>query len=280
MPAIAFADIGKRAKGLLSGDAATGTVSLAPSLTVAGSTSSGVNLTLKAAQKGEKLDGSLKAAYSSGRVAVDATAPTDGKISINASLSGVGPGVKVTASATLPDPASSAKLTAEYSTDTLAAKAIVSLSATPVVELALGTAVSGILLGGEAGYDSATAALTKYTITAGLHAADYQATASVADQGQTLKLSYVHTLSPAATVGAELSRKIAGADTGSTSFALAYGRALVNGATAKVRLDSTGALQALYMTKLAGGEKLTGSLQLQATDLAKGGLKYGFALEL
>ncbi len=45
------------------------------------------------------------------------------------------------------------------------------------------------------------------------------------------------------------------------------------------QLDGSGLLSALYETRLASGEKVTGSLQLQATDLSKP-IKYGFAAEL
>jgi len=44
-------------------------------------------------------------------------------------------------------------------------------------------------------------------------------------------------------------------------------------------VDNSGAVSTLYETKLAGGEKIAGALQLQATDLAKP-VKYGFSLDL
>lgn len=46
-----------------------------------------------------------------------------------------------------------------------------------------------------------------------------------------------------------------------------------------LQLDGSGLLSALYETRLSSGEKVTGSLQLQATDLSKP-IKYGFAAEL
>ncbi|GLC34902.1 Voltage-dependent anion-selective channel protein 2 [Pleodorina starrii] len=278
MPAVAFADIGKRAKGLLGGDAATGTFVLNPKLTIAGTTKSGVALTAIAAQKGDKLDASLKAAYTapSKKYSVDATADPAGKVAVNASVNDVAPGLKMTAAVVLPDPAASAKLTAEYASAAAHVKSTISLSASPVVELAVASAVRGVLVGGETAYDSAKADITKMNFVLGYHAADFQASASLVDQLSTLKLAYAHSLSPAATVGAELTRKVDGAATG---FALAYARSLAGGAVAKVKLESSGTLSALYSTKLVGGEKVTGSLQLQATDLSKGP-KYGFALDL
>ncbi|GFR48045.1 hypothetical protein Agub_g9878 [Astrephomene gubernaculifera] len=280
MPAVSFADIGKRAKGLLGGDAATGTFTLNPKLTIASTTLAGVSLTTTATQKGDKLDATVKAAYTCcKKYSGDVTADPSGKLAVNVSVAEVAPGLKLSAAMVLPDPAASAKLTAEYAHEKVSLKSTVSLSAAPVVDVAAATAVSGLLVGAEAGYDAKKADLTKYNFVLGYHASDFQATATVADQLSTLKLAYVQTLSPAATAGAELSRKLKGSEAGATTFALAYARNLAGGAVAKLKLESSGALSALYQTKLAGGEKVTGSLQLQATDLSKGP-KYGFALDL
>lgn len=46
-----------------------------------------------------------------------------------------------------------------------------------------------------------------------------------------------------------------------------------------LQLDNTGTLSTLYETKLATGEKVAGSLQLQGADLSKP-VKYGFSLDL
>ncbi len=63
-------------------------------------------------------------------------------------------------------------------------------------------------------------------------------------------------VSPSSTVGAELNRKLDAASDAPTTFALAYLRSLANGSTAKFKLESSGTLSALYMTKLASGEKV------------------------
>ncbi|GIL54371.1 hypothetical protein Vafri_9935 [Volvox africanus] len=281
MSAVSYADIGKKVKGLLGGDAATGTFVLNPKLTVSTTTQSGVALTATAVQKGEKLDATLKAAYTSPskKYSVDATADPAGKIVVNASVSDVAPGLKLTAAVVLPDPAASAKLTAEYANASVSVKSTVSLSASPVVDLAVASAVKGVLLGGETAYDSGKADLTKYNFVLGYHATDFQATATLADQLSTLKLAFAQSVSPVTIVGAELTRKVGGADAGTSSFALAYARSLSPAAVAKFKLDSAGTLSALYGRKLSSGEKLTGSLQLQVADLSKGP-KYGFALDL
>ncbi len=77
-------------------------------------------------------------------------------------------------------------------------------------------------------------------------------------------------------VGAEVTRKVASGD---TSVTLGYARALASGALAKVKVDNTGVLTALYETRLTTGEKVGGSFQVQATDLSKP-VKWGFAVDL
>lgn len=103
-----------------------------------------------------------------------------------------------------------------------------------------------------------------------------QVAAFVTDKMSTLKLSYAHNLTPTSTVGAEVTRKLSSSD---TAFALAYAKKLQTGCLTKAKIDNSGLLSLLYETKLNGGEKIAGCLQLSATDFTKPP-KYGFALDL
>ncbi|EFJ42744.1 hypothetical protein VOLCADRAFT_83511 [Volvox carteri f. nagariensis] len=275
MPVVAFADIGKAAKGLLGGDKATGTFQFDPKLSVSSSTSSGVVFTVSAIQKADKVDAAVKAAYSTKKYSIDVASEPSGKVTVSASVNEVAPGVKLSTSAVVPDP-STAKLTIDYSMPYVALKGTFGLNATPVVDLAASTGYRSVVWGAETSYDTAKSTLTKYNVALGYHAPDFQVAALLADQAKTLKLSFAHNLTATSTVGAEISRKLASND---TSFAVAYARKLSNGALTKVKLDGSGLLSALYETKLASGEKVAGSLQLQATDLSKP-IKYGFAVDL
>jgi voltage-dependent anion channel protein 2 len=103
-----------------------------------------------------------------------------------------------------------------------------------------------------------------------------QVAAFLTDKLSTLKLSYAHNLTSASTVGAEVARKLSSTD---TTFALAYAKKLTSGCLTKAKIDNSGLLSLLYETKLAGGEKVAGSFQLQTTDFTKP-VKYGFSLDL
>lgn len=113
-----------------------------------------------------QLDTTLKAAYNKGKYSLDVTADAASRLTVNGSLAEVAQGLKVGGSAVLPDP-SSARIWAEYVQGSLAAKTTVGLTASPAVELAVATAVKGILVGGEVGYDTGKSAITKYNIALG-----------------------------------------------------------------------------------------------------------------
>lgn len=276
MPLPAYADIGKATKDLLAGGPATGSWQLDPKLSVKTTTTSGIAFTATLTQKSaDKLDSTLKAAYATKKYSIDAAIDPANKVTVSASLSEVAPGVKLSSSVVLPDPAS-AKLALEYAMPYLSLKSTVGLNATPVLDVAASTGYQNVVLGAEASYDTSKSLLTKYNAALGYHAPDFQVAALLTDKLNTLKVSYSHTIAPGTTVGAEVARKLATSD---TTFALAYGKKLSNGAITKVKVDGSGLLSALYETKLSSGEKFGGSVQLQATDLSKP-LKYGFALDL
>lgn len=275
MPCPSFADIGKAPKDLLAGGKATGSFQFDPKLTISSTTTSGVAFTATLVQKADKLDSSLKAAYSTKKYSVDVALDPANKVTVSASLSEVAPGVKLSSSVVLPDPAS-AKLGLEYAMPYLSLKSTVGLTATPVLDVAASTGYQNIVLGGEASYDTAKGLLSKYNFALGYHAPDFQVAALLSDKLGTAKVSYSHNLNTTSSVGAEVTRKLATSD---TTFALAYARKLTNGALTKVKVDGSGLLSALYETKLPSGEKVSSSVQLKATDLSKP-LKYGFSLDL
>lgn len=275
MPVVVFSDIGKAAKGLLGGDKATGTFAFDPKVSVTSTTASGLQLTATGTQKADKIDATLKAVYSTKKYSVEGALDAANKVTLTTTLNDVAPGLKLTSSVVVPDTAT-AKLGLEYTMPYLALKTTLGLTPNPLVDVAASTGYQNVLLGGTLVYDTKSSALTKYEVALGYHAPDFQVSALLADRLQTLKVNYAHNLTPSTSVGAEVSRKLASAD---TNFALAYAKKLPSGALTKVKLDGNGLLSALYETRLSGGEKVTGSVALQATDLSKP-VKYGFAVDL
>lgn len=272
LTAVAFSEIGKSTKALFDSKSFPSDYKVSYS----GATSSGVSLTASAVQRGSKVDPLIKAAYVAPKWTLDATYESADKITLTGNLKELAPNMKVGGSVVLPAYQDSAKATLEYAFPHLHLKSTVALTSAPIVDIAIATGYSNLVLGAEAGYDTAKSTVSKYSFAAGYHAYDHQIAATVADKGQTLRLSYAHNISLTQTVGAEIVRKLAGGD---TTFALGYHKKLDTGASTKFRLDNSGALSIGYETKLSGGEKVVAAVQLNTTDLGKPP-KYGFGLDL
>lgn len=276
MPIPAYGDVGKAVKDLLQGSPKSGAFQLDHKATYSGTTSSGVAFTLTAVKKGDKIDPTLKAAYSKKGYSADATYDGSSKITVNTTVSDLLiPNLKASGSVVLPDP-NTAKLGLEYTFPYLTTKATVALTSKPAVDVVASTGVKDFVVGVECGYDTAKNGFTKYNCAVGYHAPDHQIAVSVLDKLQTVKVGYAHNVNKTTKVGAEVVRKLASGD---TTINLGYQRSLASGALAKFKIDNTGLLSALYETKLNSGEKVAGAIQLQATDLSKPP-KYGFAIDL
>jgi voltage-dependent anion channel protein 2 len=150
-------------KDLLLGTAKGGAFSLDNKLSFASSTANGVSFNVSATQKADRVDSTLKVAYSHAKYSADASFDPAGKVSVSSSVSDVAPGLKLTGSMVLPDPAS-AKAGLEYAFPYLSLKSTVSLSSTPVVDASATTGYKNVLVGGEAAFDSAKSAVTKYNV--------------------------------------------------------------------------------------------------------------------
>jgi voltage-dependent anion channel protein 2 len=198
-------------------------------------------------------------------------------VSISSSVADVLlPGLKLSGSVALPDP-NSAKASVDYTFCSFCTtKATVALTCKPVIDLVASTGYKDVIVGAEAGFDTATSKVSKYNVAVGYHAPDFQLSFSLLDKLSTLKVGFAHSVNSTTRVGAEVQRKLVSGD---TTVNLGYAKVLTSGALAKLKVDNTGLLSALYETKLTSGEKVAGSFQLQATDLSKP-VKYGFLVDL
>ncbi len=161
-------------KELLLGNPKSGAFGFDPKLSFSSTTSSSVTFAVTAIKKAEKVEGTLKISHSAKKYSADATVDPAGKVAVSASLSDVAaPGLKLSGSATLPDP-SSAKLGLDYVFPYMSLKTTVALTAAPSLDVAAATSYKGFLFGGETAYDSAKAAVTKYNVAVGYAAADFQ----------------------------------------------------------------------------------------------------------
>ncbi|KAG1657338.1 hypothetical protein FOA52_003761 [Chlamydomonas sp. UWO 241] len=220
-----------------------------------------------------------------------ATIAPGGKITLNGTLANALDsaglkGVKLGLSACLPDVAGTAKMNMEYNPCMeFGIKKSWTLSSAPLIDVSCGALYGGVLSGAELTYDAVKGAVTKQNLALGYNAPDFSVSAhyiglevnkKTKDVCAIAKLAYVHNLSDTTTAGVEVSRNLGNGD---GTFTAGYSRKLASGALAKLKLDSKGLLSALYEATLSSGERVAGSMQLQATDLSQP-VKYGFAIDL
>jgi voltage-dependent anion channel protein 2 len=268
----AFGDIGKSAKEILTGGR-DGVFQFDQKVTMATRTADGVALTFTA-KKTDKTDLAVKTAYNTKHYALDAVFNTSDKVAVNSSLMNLAPGLKVSTSITLPD-LSSGKATVDYAFPYLNLKSTVGLNSAPAIDVSAATAYKNMLLGGEAGYDTAKSALTKWNVAVGYHAADSQLAAFV-NNGNNVKLLLAHKVSSTRSIGAEIAKNVSGS---TTSFAVATEQRLASGGLLKFKIDNAGIASGLYEQKLTTGEKYSLSGQIDTLNLSKPP-KMGFAVDL
>lgn len=264
-----FGDIGKACKDLLGG------FNFDHKVSVSSKTSTGVTLTGTGAKKGDAVSGDVKGSYTVCKgCTVDATVNDAGKISTSVAMSDVAPGLKATVSGTVPD-VSSGKLALQFAKEALGLKADLGLSGAPKVDLSSCVKMGSVACGAEMSYDSSKGTVTKYGAAATYLAPDFTLAAVAADKMDTVKVSYVQSVSPTLTVGAEIVRKMKAS---STTFTLGASTKLDGGASAKGTLDSKGVVSLLYSTPLQPKTTITFCTQFDTRALdksAKVGIQLG-----
>merc|ERR1712216_811370 len=249
---LSFDALGKAAKDLLGGG-----FQLNQKVTATTKTDTGVDFTVSGVKKDEKLDGDYSA---------DIKVAADSKVTTSIAYSKLFPGLKVALNGSIPDKASG-KLSFDYSASAnYIIKGNVGLTSTPKAEVSVTVGHSGLGAGAEAGYCTKASAVTKWGIGAAYAASDYKCALLVADKGDTLKASYVHSVSASTTVGGEVVRKFA-KDT--TNFTVGAAHKLENGAITKAKIDNTGIASILYEQEFAPKSKTAVTLQFDTMNLNK-----------
>lgn len=273
--AIAVADIGKSVRDILYG-AKDGVFQYDQKFSYATKTADGVALTLAAIRKDDKADLSLRTVYNVNNYGLTAVFNTSDKVAVTATVDKIAPGVKLGLSATLPD-TQSGKLLLDYVNDRVHVKSSVGLTTQPKVTLSAATGYKNLVFGGEASYDTAKSTISNYGLALGLHAGDSQLAVHLQDKLETLRFVAAHNVTKDKMLAAEITRPVAGGD---VKFNLGIARRLENGALLKTKVDHNGLLSALYEQRLATGEKVVLSTQLDTLNYGGKAPKVGFALDL
>ncbi|KAM6550182.1 hypothetical protein CsatB_021858 [Cannabis sativa] len=195
-----FSDIGKRARDLLTKDY---NFDQKFSLSVIGS--SGLGLTATGLKRDQIFIGDLNTLYKSGNTTVDVKIDTYSNVITKVTVSDVLPNTKTAISFKIPDN-KSGKLDVHYLHPHAAIDSSIGLNPNPLLEISTAIGSKELSLGGEVGFDTASASFTKYNAGISLNQPDFTAAILLTDKGQALKASYIHYVNSTSgtTIAAEL----------------------------------------------------------------------------
>ncbi|KAL4434099.1 hypothetical protein ABPG75_000540 [Micractinium tetrahymenae] len=274
-PVAAFSALGTTAKDLLYGSAKAGKFQYDKVLNVTSKTADGVEFAITAVGKDDKLDMALKGSYAAAKYSVVATLAQSGKLQLASTYKELVPGLNVTVTGTVPD-VESGKVQVDYTAlPHVNARAAATLTAAPKLDVAVTTGFNDLTVGGEASYDTAKSAITKWTVGAGYTRADYQAAVTLNDQNLVTGL-VAHKVAADTAIGAEVVRSLTD---NTTTFAAGLSKAAADGAITKLKLDNNGIVSVLYEQELKARTKLAVSGQFDALNLNKAP-KFGFGYNI
>eukprot|EP00261_Vitis_vinifera_P021460 XP_010652706.1 PREDICTED: mitochondrial outer membrane protein porin 2 [Vitis vinifera] len=267
-----FADIGKKAKDLLTRDYISD-----QKFTVSTYSDTGVAITSTAVKKGGLSTGDVAVQYKYKNSVIDVKADTGSNINTTLTFTEIIPSTKTIASFKFPD-YNSGKLEVQYFHDHATLTTSVALNQSPAVDLSVTIGTPSIAFGAEAGYDTTSGCFTKYTAGISVAKPDSCASIILGDKGDTIRASYVHhldSLKKSAAVG-EISRRFS---TNDNTFTVGGSYAIDPLTNVKAKLDNHGNLGALLQHEIIPKSILTlsGEFDTKALDKTP---RFGLALAL
>uniref|UniRef100_A0A0E0CUW9 Uncharacterized protein n=1 Tax=Oryza meridionalis TaxID=40149 RepID=A0A0E0CUW9_9ORYZ len=191
---------------------------------------------------GVKIDelfiGDIQTQHKSGKTTVDVKIDSESRVSTTVTVDEALTGLKSSFSFRVPDQ-KSGKLDLQYLHDCFALNSTIGLTSTPLIELAATIGTNELSAGAEVGFDSTSASVTKYNSGICYNKHDFSAAVLLADKGETLKASYIHTFNETngATVAAEVTHKL---KTKENYFTIGSSHAIDSSTLLKTRFSNGG----------------------------------------
>ncbi|XP_065850118.1 mitochondrial outer membrane protein porin 4 [Euphorbia lathyris] len=226
-----FSDIGKRAKDLLTKD-----YNFDHKFTFSMMRATGMGLIATGLKKDQIFVGDINTLYKSGNTVVEVKVDTYSNLSAKVTVDSVLPSTKAVFSFKIPDH-KSGKMDLKYLHQHAAINSSIGLNPTPQLELSAAIGSDELSLGGEIGFDTASASFTKCIAGVGLNKSDFSAALLLADKGQTVKLSYIHAVNPCHSVAAEMTHRLS---TYENSFTIGSSHAVDPLTMVKTRFSDNG----------------------------------------
>ncbi|GKV47045.1 hypothetical protein SLEP1_g53984 [Rubroshorea leprosula] len=226
-----FVDIGKRAKDLLTKD-----YNFDQKFTLSMLGSTGIGLTATGLKRDQIFFGDINTVYKSGSTTVDVKVDTYSNVSTKVTVNDLFPNSKVACSFKIPDH-KSGKLEVHYLHHHAAVDSSIGLNPTPDLELSAAIGSKDLALGGEIGFDTASASFTKYNAGIGFNKPDFSAALFLTDKGQAVKASYIHSVNPFTSIAAEMTHRFS---TYENSFTIGSSHAVDPLTVVKTRFSNNG----------------------------------------
>ncbi|KAI3503017.1 hypothetical protein L1887_31451 [Cichorium endivia] len=267
-----FSDIGKKAKDLLTRDYLSD-----QKFSVSTSSVTGVALTSTTTKKGGLSTGDVGAVYKYKNTIVDVKIDTESYIATTLTFTEILPSTKTIASFKLPD-FNSGKVEVQYFHPHASLTTAVALTQTPLVDFSATIGTPTFVIGAEAGYETSSGKLTKYTAGISVNKPDSSASIVLGDKGDTIKASYIHHMDASKKSGAvgEISRRFSSNE---NTFTVGGSYAVDSLTMVKAKLNNHGKLGALLQHEIIPKSLVTMSTELDTRALDRTP-KFGLALAL
>lgn len=232
-------------------------------------------LTATGLKKDQIFVGDINTVYKGENTTVDVKVDSYSNVSTKVTVSGVLPSTKAALSFKIPDH-KSGKLDLQYLHHHAAIDSSIGLNPTPLLEVSAAIGSKDLSLGGEVGFDTASASLTKYNAGIGLNRPDFSAALLLTDKGQTLKASYIHSVDPFHAVAAELTHRFS---TYENSFSIGSSHTVDPCTVVKTRFSDNGKLALLSQREWRPKSFITVSAEYDSKAI-NAAPKLGLALAL
>ncbi|KAH6823671.1 voltage dependent anion channel 2 [Perilla frutescens var. hirtella] len=257
-----FSDIGKKAKDLLTRDYLSD-----HKFSVSTYSESGVALTAATVKKGGYSSGDVQAQYACKNISVDVKVDTESNIAATLTCVDIVPSSKTITTLKYPNYASG-KMEFQYFHPHASLTAAVSLHQTPPIDFSATLGTPTFALGAEAGYETASRKLTKYTAGITVTKPDSCASITLGDKGDTLTASFIHYVDQtkgSAAVG-EIARKFS---TNQNTFTVGGSYAVDNLTLVKLKLNNHGTLGTVLQHEVIPKSLVTISTEFDTKALDK-----------
>ncbi|XP_052182597.1 mitochondrial outer membrane protein porin 4 [Diospyros lotus] len=267
-----FSDIGKLSKDLLTKD-----YNFDYKFTFSVPSANGMGIAANGVKRDEVFIGDISTQYKSGNAIVDVKVDSYSIISTKVTLNNALPSTKAAISFDIPDH-KSGKLDVQYFHNHAAINSSIGLNPAPLLEVATAFGNKDLTLGGEIGFDTASASFTKCNAGIGFMKTDFSVALLLLDKGQTLKASYIHTLNPlnGTVVAAEMTHRLSTFD---NSFSIGSSHAINPYTRLKARFSDNGRIAMLCQREWRPNSLVTFSAEYDS-KATKAAPKFGLALAL